>query len=650
MRRVRHCRARRTAGGSKVRIEPQGAGARPDTSSGHADLVFTARARWSVVVVAAVLGAAIVAAAPLVPDTTDGYLVALVGAAAPFATAGLWFVHVARRDGAPAYRPFWRRWFAAAAIAYAAGTAALAGVVTRVGALLVLAIVLLVAAVPFWVASAIGMLRVQAGRRTISVDLLDAAGALAVLGAPAVLFGAEPMLRADHPAFVLPFLASVALMPAGLYLSVMSLALVPRGDRATQGIGLALGAAFAVNGGVQLAHVLSDFTSGMRLVLLCQVLNMGLLMAVPLWAHRTPTSALAGLPPEAQVRHADPLSYVSAAVLPLLAAAAWFTRESRPWGPAFVLAVLVVVVLLGAIRHAAQARETRRLHAEIERVAEERRRLLADMVRALEDDRANVAAELHVQAVESFAALGSLVQTAYVTLPPDSALVVKEAISHLQHDLSTRADALRRLTAALRPPAFDRPGSGTGDDAAVLATALQAFAVDAAGARDMVVRIAVDPDLRLDWSTTTIAYRLAQEALANAATHSSASTIEVDVRAEGATVVVQVTDDGVGFDVADVADVAAGADGASSPGLTRLRLLAELGGGRVDIARAPDGGTVVRGVLGVLGGPATDGPAATSRGRAAPPADGGAAGTPAAHLRLVTPDPRRARDADLPAP
>lgn len=552
------------------------------------DLVFAAPVRWSVLAVAAAVGALIVAAAPLVPDTSDGYLLGLVGAAAPFATAGLWFTWRSLQAGPPSYRPFWRWWLVAAATAYAAGAAALFGVLVSSSPLLVLAVVLLVAAVPFWVAASVQMLQVQAGQRTISVDLLDAGTALAVFAVPAILLGAEPMLRADHPAFVAPFLASVALVPAGLYLSLVSLARLPRGDRATQGIGIALGGAFAVNCSVQIAHVLSDFTLGMSLVLFFQVLNMGLLMTVPLWAHRSSSSVLSDLPPAEQVRGADPLAFVTAGVLPILALSAWVSRDQRPWGLALLLAVLVIVVLLGTIRHAAQSGETRRLHAEVALVAEERRRLVAGMVRALEDDRASVAAELHVQAVESFAALGALVQTAYVTLPPDSARAVKEAISHVQHDLSTRADTLRRLTSALRPPAFAHVDAGAGEPA-VLATALRAFAADAAGGRSVqAVRIDVDPDLVLDWATTTIVYRIAQEAIMNAARHAGASTIDVEVLAQDAAIVVRVTDDGVGF----------GPIGPTNgSGMARMRLLAELGGGTLDVESAPGGGTVVRSLL-----------------------------------------------------
>jgi signal transduction histidine kinase len=558
--------------------------------SSSAGFVFSPQVRRGVSIGGAVVGALLVGAAALVPDGADWYLATLVVAAAPFATAGLFFAERSRRDGPEEYRGFWTRWLTAAATAYAAGTVALLGVLVHSGGVLVVAVALLIAAVPLWASAGLQMLRAQAGRRTVSVDLLDATVALLVLGTPAVLVFADALQEADHPAFVLPFVASMVLVPPGLYLSFVNLARVPRGERATQGIALALGAAFAVNVTVQVAQVLSDFTLPMPVVVLWQVLNMGLLMAVPLWAHRSATIALEGQLPEDQVRRVDPFVFTSAAVLPVLALFAWATRGDRPWGVPLVLGVLLAVVGLGAFRQAALARETRRLYAELEQVAEERRQLLSSMVRALEDDRRRIAGELHVQAVESFAALGAVIQGAYATLPPATAVVIKEALSQVQDDVSARADALRALTAAVRPPSFTPHGDDPTDLDGGLAAALRAMATEELGPRSAVrVPITVDPELVLDWTATTIVYRIAQEAVRNAARHSRASTIAVEVAAERSGVVVQVRDDGGGFDVATTA---------AGTGTATMQLFAELGNGSLETRSEPGRGTTVRATLG----------------------------------------------------
>lgn len=585
--------ARRTSGPSRH----DGAAPAPDL---RGSFVFAPSTRRIGSVAAVVTGVAIVAASGFVPDGPDQYLAALVLAAAPFATCGLFLVRFVIGRAPAEYRPFWRWWFAAALTAYAAGSAALAGVLTHTSAPLALAALLLVAAVPLWCAASLRMLRAQAGRRAVSVDILGSLTALVLLGTPAVLVFAEPLVGADHPAFVAPFVASIVLVPAGVYLSLHGLTLVPQGERATQGIAMALGGAFALNATVQIAQILSDFTLPLPLLILFQVLNMGLLMAVPLWAHRRSVSVLDGLLPEHQVRRAEPLAIAGTAILPILAAVAWFARDDDPWRLVVVLAALVALVVLGVARQAVLTGETRRLYAELEQVAEERRLLLASLVRALEDDRHRMAAELHVQAVESFVAMGALVQTAYGTLPPDTARSVKEAIAHLQDDLGSRADALRRLTAAVRPPAF---GSGVDEDVAAsdahrsatsigegaLATALRASAGEAVDPRAAcTVEIDVDPELELDWSTTTIVYRIVQEAVRNAADHGAPATIDVLVAELDGSIEVRVIDDGIGF------DPAATSEGA---GVAGMRLFAQLGNGDLHVDTAPGAGTTVRAVL-----------------------------------------------------
>ncbi|MGI5237539.1 sensor histidine kinase [Dactylosporangium sp. CA-139066] len=84
-------------------------------------------------------------------------------------------------------------------------------------------------------------------------------------------------------------------------------------------------------------------------------------------------------------------------------------------------------------------------------------------------------------------------------------------------------------------------------------------------------------------------YRIALEALGNAARHAEASQVTVRLAGDDSHVVLEVIDDGVGF----VPD-------ASHPGRLGLRSMrerAELLGGTVDIHSAPGAGTVVRAAL-----------------------------------------------------
>jgi two-component system sensor histidine kinase UhpB len=82
-----------------------------------------------------------------------------------------------------------------------------------------------------------------------------------------------------------------------------------------------------------------------------------------------------------------------------------------------------------------------------------------------------------------------------------------------------------------------------------------------------------------------VIYRVAQEALVNAARHSGATRIEVSLENHGATVTLLVTDNGSGF---------AFADESKGLGLSGMRERALLVGGTLQIDSRPGKGTTVK--------------------------------------------------------
>jgi two-component system NarL family sensor kinase len=488
-------------------------------------------------------------------------------------------------------------------------------------------VALLAVTVPLWVSATLLMLEAQAGRRDVSVDLLDAATALLVLGAPGVLLLGPAVMQADQPGFAIPLVVTVLLTPGVLYVSFVNLERIPRGERVAQGIGLGLAALMTVNLTLLLAELAGHLALPAAALVGCFALQMVLTLALPLWAHRQTTGRLARVGPEQQMRAANPMPYVSALVLPALAVYVLLNDGERPWGVAFFCAVLLAVIVLNALRYTLMSREARRLSAELAGMAEERRRLLADMVRALEDDRHQTVAELHTQAVGSLATLSSIIQTAYVTLPSDTAQAVRETIAQLQGDLSERAEELRQLMVAMRPPR-DQPPPGEAADAeelddSTLGTALLAYASELYRERSTrTVSVHVDPDLQLDRISVTIVYRIAQEALLNAARHARARTVSVSVTAHDGGALVEVTDDGVGFEPGVVA---------AGTGIATMQMFSNLGRGELTIRSAPGQGTAVRSLLHLR----VRGDAGTRAGDAAPPPAGPGDTPPHGHLRLV---------------
>jgi signal transduction histidine kinase len=606
--------------GTTAAGEPAGAGTTLPASGAHRSdhgLAFPAPVRWSVTAAAGAMVVALVALSTGFSDSDADLLLVHAIATVPFAAPSLVATHRVFARCPPEYDVFWRRYFWAVLLGMLAAVAAILAVVTGVRVLVLVDMALILATVPLWVSASFIMVKAHAGRRDWTVDVIDTAMAVTVLTAPGVLVGFEPLRDSDRLVFAIPFALIVLSAPAGVYVSLLNIERIPRGERATQGLGLVLAGLFTANVTLHLARVLGGMDVPVPVLVAVHSCQMALLLLIPVWAHRHATGRLASLAPEEQFRYSNPMPYVSAAVLPAVAVWVFLTRDDRPWSVGYLVAVLVVTVVLNAVRYTVMARETRQLSAELARMAEERRRLLANMVRALEHDRHRTVAELHTQAVGSLATLASIVQAAYVTLPNDTALAVRETIAQLQGDLSERAEELRRLMVAMRPPAFPP----TGDDSA-LGTALLAYASDLYRERSTrTVNVHVDPALELDRSTLTIVYRIAQEALLNAARHSMAETVAVSVTEHEGNVKVEVHDDGVGFDLKAVT---------CGSGLASMQLFTNLGRGELLVRTSPGRGTLVRSVL---GGRPEGGRPGSPRHEPAP------AGRGRGHLRLIGPGP-----------
>ena len=558
--------------------------------------VFPASVRWGASTAAIVGGGVIVGLTSTTPagtEVTDSLVLAHGLGAAPFLGLGAVFSWQARRLGPPEYRVFWGRWVAASLTGMLAAAAAIGSVVFSTRVLLLVDMVLMVVTVPIWLSATLHMVRAQAGRRSVSIDLVDALTSLLVLGTPAVLIVAGPLADSDHLAFAIPFALAAVFAPVGIYLSAVNLARVPRGERAAQALGVALGALSGLDLTMHLARMLGGLELPLRASVLVLVVNMGLIAVTPLWAHRRPTGRRQ--PDHAQVRRTNPMPYVSAVALPVLGAYAYLTRDRHAWGVWFLLAIVVAVVLLNAVRYTAMSRETRRLYAGITHMAEERRQLLARMRRGLETDHHRTATELHSQAVGSLAALGTLVQLAHVALPGDTAVTIEESIAAVQGDLVARAEHLRRLMLAIRPPAFD-------DDTLAAALAASTSELEPEGSTP-TVRVTIDPGLQLDWTTMTIAHRIAQEAVLTAARYAGAELITVAIGQHDGRVLVEVHDDGGGIDE----------HGPGGAGLATMRRLAELGGGSLEVVATPGEGTVVHCTLSPGAETETTGATATER-------------------------------------
>jgi signal transduction histidine kinase len=201
-----------------------------------------------------------------------------------------------------------------------------------------------------------------------------------------------------------------------------------------------------------------------------------------------------------------------------------------------------------------------------------RRKLLVDMVAAQEHERRRIAGEIHDDAVQAMSAVALRAEQLAGSL--DSV-----AAGQLHRLLDVVRDAtgrLRQLLVQLQPPELDT----------AIGPAIEAYVMSSS----LPFRHVLDDQLGQEPSreTRVVLYRIAQEALRNAAKHAHATTVRTELVDTGAVVRLTVADDGRGVEE----EILRG----SQPGhlgVDTMRYRAELAGGRCTINSVPGAGTTV---------------------------------------------------------
>ena len=215
------------------------------------------------------------------------------------------------------------------------------------------------------------------------------------------------------------------------------------------------------------------------------------------------------------------------------------------------------------------------LHDNAKRLRGLSRRLFT----AAETERRNINRELHDRVGQTLAALNMNLNIIRSQLPQQSLDAVGARLQDTQRLLEETAAQVRNVMADLHPPALDDYG---------LLAALHSY-VESLGARFAMPITVRGEDLapRLPLAAETALFRIAQEALANAAAHGRAKRVQVLLAATPVRVTLTIADDGVGFD----AEHAALAH--PSWGLVTMRERAEAIGAALRIDTAPGRGTRV---------------------------------------------------------
>ncbi|HSC01917.1 MAG TPA: PAS domain-containing protein [Solirubrobacteraceae bacterium] len=224
--------------------------------------------------------------------------------------------------------------------------------------------------------------------------------------------------------------------------------------------------------------------------------------------------------------------------------------------------------------------ETGRRRAEIEmaRLAEERRNLLAAVVRGQERERRTVAANIHADTLQVFAAVRLKLEELGESIADPAQ---HAAVEQVEAALSAAQERLRNLMFELWPPSLERSGLQLTIDE--LLTRLQE---DVGVRTELEFNLGAEPSPELRGTL----FRVIAEALANVRHHARAGSVKVTLTQQDSQLTLRVIDDGVGFDPASTPNL-------GHVGLLEMRERIRAVGGELRINSAPGEGTVIEGAI-----------------------------------------------------
>lgn len=223
-----------------------------------------------------------------------------------------------------------------------------------------------------------------------------------------------------------------------------------------------------------------------------------------------------------------------------------------------------------AYERAARARE-------FEESEERRRFVLGALLKAEEETRAQFASDLHDDTIQVMVAAQMAIERLERALAHGDANRTGQAVAAARETLQEATERARHLMFQLRPAVLAERG---------LAAAADALLTDAATASGFEYELTARVG-RYPRPLENLCYRVLQEAIANVRKHARARAVTVSLIQDGGDILCEISDDGVGFDLAGALDRNRMR---LHLGLESIRERVSVAGGTLDIRTAPGEG------------------------------------------------------------
>jgi two-component system CheB/CheR fusion protein len=213
----------------------------------------------------------------------------------------------------------------------------------------------------------------------------------------------------------------------------------------------------------------------------------------------------------------------------------------------------------------------------------DRKNLQSDILSIADDEQHRIGQDLHDSVQQELAGVGMLAQTLLSNMNRDASSIpasvaepLKELVCKILAGLTRAHQEIRDISKGLVSTRLDSTG---------FMDSLRELAARTDNLKNVHCAFKCeDPIVISDSSTATHLYRIAQEAVTNALKHANPEHILIELGADDGHLVLQVADDGCGFDPEKTK---------AQMGLTTMQYRAGLIGGKLSITPVENGGTLL---------------------------------------------------------